>query len=103
LEKRKQSASVPAHGEPAAKLTIDPAEVIALRTILMVLAGTLASEHELRGLGSARTWIGHLVGSCREAVLRAPFPGVGCHTERIRREILDSLDLTFESIDFDQE
>ena len=86
------------------KTTVEAEEVIALKTIVMVLAGTLASEHEIHGLGSAESWINSFAASCREAVSRAAFPGRDAkEIERIRRHILNSINLTFSSIDFEED
>jgi hypothetical protein len=67
--------------------TINPAEFIALRTIVMSLVATMACHHEESGAGIAQDWINHIAACCQEAILAADISGG--NPERMRREAME--------------
>ena len=67
--------------------TINPAEFIALRTIVMSLVATTAAKYKESGAGSAQDWIDHIAACCQEAILVADISGG--NSERMRREAVE--------------
>jgi hypothetical protein len=69
--------------------TINPAEFIALRTIVMSLVATMANQYEESGAGIAQEWINHIAAHCQEAILAADISINGGDAERMRREAME--------------
>jgi hypothetical protein len=70
--------------------TINPAEFIALRTIVMSLAATMANQYEESGAGIAQEWINHIAARCQEAILAGDISiSDGSNPERMRREAME--------------
>jgi hypothetical protein len=70
--------------------TINAAEFIALRTIVMSLVATMASQYEESGAGIAQEWINHIAARCQEAILAADISiSRGGDIERMRREAIE--------------
>jgi hypothetical protein len=67
--------------------TINAAEFIALRTIVMKLVATMASQYEESGAGIAQDWINHVAACCQESILAADISGG--NPERMRREAME--------------
>jgi hypothetical protein len=68
---------------------VNPAEFIALRTIVMALVAELALEHEASGASSAQDWINHIAVRCQESLLAANI--VSDDPERVRREAMEQV------------
>jgi hypothetical protein len=66
---------------------INPAEFIALRTIVMSLVATMAGRHEESGAGFAQDWINHIAACCQESILAANISGG--NPERMKREAME--------------
>ncbi len=56
---------------PRPPQTINPAELIALRIIVMSLVADRASHYEASGAGPAQNWINHIAVCCQEVILTA--------------------------------
>lgn len=72
--------------------TINAAEFIALRTIVMGLVATMASQYEESGAGIAQEWINHFSARCQEAILAGDISiSDGSNPERMRREAMEHI------------
>jgi hypothetical protein len=60
---------------PPRLISIDPAEFIALRTIVVVLVGALAGHFERSGVSAAQDWINGIAEVCANAINGAEFTG----------------------------
>jgi hypothetical protein len=70
--------------------TINPAEFIALRIIVMSLVADTACHYEASGAGPAQNWINHIAVCCQEALLAADISVSDGHDlERMRREAME--------------
>jgi hypothetical protein len=76
--------------KPRQPLQVDAAEFIALRTIVMSLVATMASQHEALGGGTAQGWINRIAASCQEDILAASIiASDGRDLEGLRREAME--------------
>lgn len=80
---------LPYHRPPPS--TVNPAEFIALRVIIMALVAEAAGRHEASDAGSARDWINQISVRCQESILAAEISGESA--ERPRREAMDHVNL----------
>ena len=87
--------------KPRQPIQVDAAEFIALRTIVMDLATTLAKQNEASGRGPAQDWINRLSASCQEAILSADIAASdGRDTEGLRREAVEHVNRILGRINF---
>jgi hypothetical protein len=68
---------------PPPLITVDPAEFVELRTIVVALIGTLAVQLEKSGAGGGQSWINGIAEVCADAINGVEFRGVPS-SERIR-------------------
>jgi hypothetical protein len=70
-------------------ITIDPAEFIALRAIVMALVGAVAAQNEGLGGAPAQTWINNVAIRCTDAIRTAKIKMSDLDAEGLRRKTLD--------------
>jgi hypothetical protein len=81
-----------AAGRPPRPLVVDPAEFLALETIVMTLVLALAREEEREGEGAGQSWIHRIAEVAARAISKADIPsGDGRSVEQFRMEALARL------------
>ena len=77
---------------PTRPLAVDPAEFLALETIVMTLVLALAREEERSAAGAGQAWIDKIAEVCARAMSKAGIPaGDARSAERFRTEALAKL------------
>ena len=86
---------------PRPPLTIDPAEFIAVRVIVMKVVADMAGHFEASGAGRAQDWINDIGISCQKAILAADISVWDSRElERMRREAVEQVNNILGSIHF---
>jgi hypothetical protein len=77
---------------PPRPLAVDPAEFLALETIVMTLVLSLAREEERSAGGAGQAWINRIAEVCARALSKADMPASDARSaERFRGEALAKL------------
>jgi hypothetical protein len=78
--------------EPPRPLAVDPAEFLALETIVMTVVLALAREEERAAAGAGQAWIDRIAEVCARAMSKADMPASDARSaERFRSEALAKL------------
>jgi hypothetical protein len=77
---------------PPRPLAVDPAEFLALETVVMTLVLALAREEERSAAGAGQSWINRIAEVCARALSKADIPATDARSaERFRTEALAKL------------
>lgn len=89
---------------PPPPITVDAAEFMALRTIVMALVAELAGRHEASGRGTPQSWINYLAVCCQEAILDSKMTASdGRDLEGMRRRALEHVNHILGGVRFPKE